>query len=155
MDEIRYCEVKYPRLLRASNFLIGYGAVESGLHQLATAIYRDGKNPIAPPARNFYIRNARDYFESSGVDFSKCAIEWGALDSSRLVRNVIAHSAGIVNPADGEYADLVAFINTRNDVEIDNAQRIVLADSWCRNFAQVGQDVVRSICDQLIPGRHK
>lgn len=155
VDEIRFCEVKFPRLLRASNFLIGYGAVESGLHQLATATYRDGMNTTAPLARGFYIRSARDYFESSGVDFSKFAGEWGALDSYRLVRNVIAHSAGIVDPADKEYIDLVAFINTRNDVEIDNKQQIVLADSWCRNFAEVGQNVVRSICDQLLPGNHK
>lgn len=151
VDEIRFREDKFPQLLRASNFLIGYGAVESGLHRLAIATYRDGKNSTEPAARNFYVRSAKDYFELSGVDFQKFAGDWEMLDSFRLVRNVIAHSGGIVNQADADYTALVAFVATRHDVEINSTQRIVLAESWCRNFVQVGQDVVQAICDQLVP----
>lgn len=150
VDDLQFRQDRFPQLLRSSNFLIAYGTMESALHGLARATYRDQLCAAAPIARNFYIKSARTYFESANVDFAKFIADWDVLDKYRLVRNVIAHNSGLVDPAGNDYVALMAFVNSRGDIRIDNNRSLMLGDVWCRNFVAVGQNVVRAICDQLL-----
>jgi hypothetical protein len=153
VDELRMCESRFPQYMRSSNFLVSYGAIESGFHRLAKGLHRDGRSLAKPPDKYFYIRDAMGFFETVGVDLKKFESDWATLDTYRLVRNCIAHSSGVVNPADKDYNSLVGFVRSHTGASISETNRIVLESSWCSSFLDVGEAVARAICQQLVPQR--
>ena len=122
-----------------SLFLASYGLYERELNRFCERAARKAENQNARCRR--YLKGAKDYLKGLGVKFPANTPEWREIDNYRLIRNKIAHAAGLLDP-DKESDDkdkkevkrIIAFARKHGVIaEWGGVQQLELTRAFCEN----------------------